>query len=623
MCGITGFVGRGDQGVLDAMTLRLAHRGPDGSGTYADPDRPVFLGHRRLAVIDPGNGHQPLWNEDGAVGVVFNGMIYNHAALRAALQARGHRFRTDHCDTEVLVHGYEEWGRGLLDRLNGMFAFAILDRRRGRMLLARDRFGEKPLFYAHTNGTFAFASELSALLAHPDLADAGLDRTAIRKYLAYGFFPAPHTPYRGVLKLPQGHALDLDLDAGEAALHRYWRFAIEPDAPPPGDPAAWAEQLDELLGRSIAARLDSDRPLGVFLSGGIDSSAILSHVADQRPPDTIDTFSIGFREPSFDESAYARRMAEHVGSRHHTELCGLEDARALVDSLPGIIDEPLGDSSILPTYALCRFARRHVTVALSGDGSDELFAGYDPFKVLTLADHYHRLMPRPVHAAVAAAATRLPPSERNMSFDFKLNRGLRGLGFRPALWNPLWLGAAGPGEIARLLDEPVDVEELYAEAIAAWDSSASTDPVDRTLEFYTNFYLADDILVKSDRASMRNGLEVRAPFLDNDVADFARRLPPGVKLHGGKLYGGTTKWVLRQAVARRLPADLLGRRKKGFGIPLARWLREIPAASFAPPLLDGTALKTMWTDHHDRRRDHRGALWCALTLRGLASPQAA
>ncbi len=613
MCGIAGFAGRGDRGVLEVMTDRLSHRGPDGVGFYVDPDRPVHLGHRRLAVIDPDNGHQPLWNEDGAVGVVFNGMIYNHVTLRTELQAQGHRFRTDHCDTEVLVHGYEEWGRGLLGRLNGMFAFAIFDRARGRLLLARDRFGEKPLFHARVNGTFVFASELTALRAHPDLADAAPDHGALRKYLAYGFLPAPLTPYRGILKLPHGHALEVDLDAGRDALHRYWRFAIEPDAAPPGGPAAWAEQLDELLGRSVAARLDSDRPLGVFLSGGIDSSAILSHVADHRPASGIDTFSIGFREPSFDESAYAALMADHVGSRHHTELCELDDARGLIANLPAIIDEPLGDSSILPTYALCRFARRHVTVALSGDGSDELFAGYDPFKVLKLATWYGRLVPRPLHAAVAAAAARLPPSERNMSLDFKLNRGLRGLGLRPALWNPVWLGATAADEIARLTGGPADAEELYSEAIVAWDASASANPVDRTLEFYTNFYLADDILVKSDRASMRNALEVRAPFLDNDIAEFARRLPAHAKLHKG-----VTKKVLRQAVAARLPAKLLARRKKGFGIPLARWLRELSDAAFdQTPMLDREALRALLREHRDRRRDHRGALWCALTLQAL------
>ena len=610
MCGIAGFIGRGDEAVLTAMTNSLAHRGPDGEGRYVDRENAVYLGHRRLAVIDIALGQQPMWNEDGLVGVVFNGMIYNHAALRNELVARGHVFRSHHSDTEVLVHGWEEWGFDLLGLLNGMFAFALLDRRDSRLILARDRFGEKPLFYGSGPGGIVFASELSAILAHPSHSGQSMDPAAVRKYLAYGFFPAPLTPYRSIAKLPQGHALEIDIRTQETRLHRYWRFAIEADAAPVGDPHSLAEELDGLLTKAVALRLDSDRPLGIFLSGGLDSSTILSHAAQLRPAASIESFAIGFNEESFDESVYAAQMAKHVGSNHRTEMCDLETARALLADLPSIIDEPLGDSSILPTYLLCKFARRHVTVALSGDGGDELFAGYDPFKVLAKADLYHRVVPRPIHAAIATLAARLPPSDRNMSLDFKLNRGLRGLGLRPALWNPVWLGPASPSDIADLLSEPVDVEDLYSEAIAAWDNSASQGLVDRTLEFYTNFYLADDIMVKSDRAGMRNSLEVRAPFLDNDVADFARRLPSSVKLRGG-----VSKWVLRQSAARRLPANLLERRKKGFGIPLARWLRDMPEAMLGrPPMLDAGTLHRFWQEHHDRRRDHRGALWCALTL---------
>ncbi|QDM23006.1 asparagine synthase (glutamine-hydrolyzing) [Tardiphaga sp. vice154] len=610
MCGIAGFIGRGDEAVLTAMTNSLAHRGPDGEGRYIDRENAVYLGHRRLAVIDIALGQQPMWNEDGLVGVVFNGMIYNHAALRTELVARGHVFRSHHSDTEVLVHGWEEWGFGLLGRLNGMFAFALLDRRASRLILARDRFGEKPLFYGSGPGGIVFASELSAILAHPSHGGQPMDPAAIRKYLAYGFFPAPLTPYRSIAKLPQGHALEIDIRTQETRLHRYWRFAIEADAAPVGDPHSLAEELDGLLTRAVALRLDSDRPLGIFLSGGLDSSTILSHAAQLRPAASIESFAIGFNEESFDESVYAAQMAKHVGSNHRTEMCDLETARALLADLPSIIDEPLGDSSILPTYMLCKFARRHVTVALSGDGGDELFAGYDPFKVLAKADLYHRVVPRPIHAAIATLAARMPPSDRNMSLDFKLNRGLRGLGLRPALWNPVWLGPASPSDIADLMSEPVDAEDLYSEAIAAWDNSASPGLVDRTLEFYTNFYLADDIMVKSDRAGMRNSLEVRAPFLDNDVADFARRLPSSVKLRGG-----VSKWVLRQSAARRLPANLLERRKKGFGIPLARWLRDMPEATLGkPPMLDAGTLHRFWQEHHDRQRDHRGALWCALTL---------
>lgn len=613
MCGIAGFVGRGTINDLRAMTDALAHRGPDGAAHFVDSDHPVFLGHRRLAVIDPKGGVQPMWNEDSTVGIVFNGMIYNHGALRTELERCGHIFRSDHSDTEVLVHGFEEWGRGLVDRLNGMFAFAIFDRKTRKLFLARDRFGEKPLFYAVRKDAFVFASEVSAILSHAALAGAETSAVAMRKFFAYGFLPAPWTHISGIHKLPQGHCLELDLDTLQPEIQRYWRYAILPDAAPPGSPSQWAEDLDALLGRAVAGRLDSDVPLGVFLSGGIDSSTILSHAADARGGGaTIDSFAIGFREPSFDESAHAARMADHVGSRHHLFVCDLAQVRDLILDLPAIIDEPLGDSSILPTYLLSGFARQHVTVALSGDGADELLAGYDPFKALATAKLYGRLVSRPVHHAIAALAQRLPPSETNMSFDFKLNRGLRGLGKRPALWNPMWLGAASLDEMERLFGQRLDPEDLYSEAIAAWDGAASRDPVDRTLEFYTNFYLPDDILVKSDRASMRHGLEVRAPFLDNDVVDFVRRLPADVKLRHG-----VTKWILKQASAKRLPEAILGRRKKGFGVPIARWLRELPATCLpTPPHVDATALDAMWREHRALRRDRRGVLWGAFVSAG-------
>ncbi len=613
MCGIAGFIGRGTSADLAAMSDAVAHRGPDGAGHDIDPMRAVFLGHRRLAVLDLAGGQQPLYNEDGSVSVVFNGEIYNHRALRAELTDRGHCFHTDHADTEVLVHGYEEWGPALLNRLNGMFAFALYDRHAGQLFLARDRFGEKPLFFLEHADAFVFASELTALRQHPVAAAAGLDLLALQKFFAYGFFPAPQTPYAGIRKLPPGHYVQVEVASRRTQVRRYWRFALRPGDPPPGGPAAWAEELEYLLQRAVAQRLESDVPLGIFLSGGIDSSTILSCAADARPADTLQTFAMGFTEPSFDESAPAARMSAHVGARHHAEICDLQAAKSLLPELLGHLDEPLGDPSILPTFLVCRFARRHVTVALSGDGGDELFAGYDPFTALHTARLYYQLVPRPLHQAIALVAARLPLSERNMSLDFKLKRGLRGLGHPPKLWNPIWLGALDPRDVAALFQEPVDPELLYSEAIAEWDASASSSLVDRTLEFYTNLYLADDILVKSDRASMLNSLEVRAPFLDIDVAAFAQRLPAWAKLRRGQ-----TKWLLKRAMARRLPADILKRPKKGFGIPLARWLRQMPAPSplgRGLPYLNEDWLHQRWREHRLGRRDERAALWCWLALR--------
>jgi asparagine synthase (glutamine-hydrolysing) len=614
MCGIAGFVGQVDRETLARMTSRLAHRGPDGEGLWIDPVLGIHLGHRRLAVIDPVAGHQPLWNEDGTVGTVFNGEIYNHAELRRELEAAGHHFATGHCDTEVLVHGYEEWGCDLPNRLNGMFAFTIVDRVRRRMLLARDRFGEKPLYIAHRPGLFAFASELPALISHTGIA-VHWDTLALQKFFAYGFIPAPATPYAGVEKLPPGYLLEYDLDSGQASRRCYYRFSIEPD-PPPGGEDEWAEQLDVLLGRAVAARLESDVPLGLLLSGGIDSSLMLSYAADSRRAEELKTFSMGFREASYDESVYARMVAAHVGSSHHEEICDLERAKGFVHELGTVWGEPVNDASIIPTSLVCRFVRNSVTVALSGDGGDELFAGYDPFAILRKAELYHKLMPRPVHQALTLLAARLPVSARNMSLDFKLRRGLRGLSYPPAYWSPVWLGPVGPDELADIFSSPVDMEEVYSEAITIWEQSAGKSLVDRTMEFYTRLYLAEDILAKTDRASMSVSLELRAPFLDVQLTDYVRRLPSHVKLRGNQ-----RKYLLRKVAARRLPEQILTRPKKGFGIPLQTWLREMqPPANVGTSLpVNEAYLRGMWDDHREARRDHRGALWSWLTLSAVAA----
>lgn len=610
MCGIAGFIGPGGADDIQRMTAKLVHRGPDGEGYFADQHLPVYLGSRRLAVIDPGAGHQPMWDAGGDLCVVFNGAIYNHREIRRELEAAGHRFRTDHSDTEVLLHGYKAWDTDLFARLNGMFAVALYDRHRKSLVVARDRFGEKPLFFSMAGGAFVFASELPALMAHPAHRAAQLSAVGVRKFFAHGFFPAHHTPYRDIEKFPAGEVWKVSATDRSTIRRAYWRFAIEPDAPPPGKPDDWAAELGLRLSRAVKSRLDADVPLGVFLSGGLDSGAVAALAAEHRPAASIKTFSIGFREKTFDESEHAAAVSRHIGTTHHVETCELESLRDMVPEILSDLGEPIGDSSILPTALLATFARRHVTVALTGDGGDELFAGYDPFRMLKRAAWYQRHVPKPLHAAITLAASWLPTSDANMSFDFVLNRGLKGLGERPALWNPLWLAPLQPGDIADLMKAPVNIDDLYGEAIDAWDHAKSPHVVDRVLEFYTRFYLGDGILVKSDRASMRVSLEARTPFLDNDVVDFARRLPWTVKLKGG-----TTKWILKRAMRNRLPRAIVRRPKKGFGIPLARWLRQME-----PPKwgllgeIDDAPLAEMWRAHQNKKSDNRLALWCWLAL---------
>jgi asparagine synthase (glutamine-hydrolysing) len=620
MCGIAGFVGFGSAQDLEAMTAALSHRGPDGSGLWIAPDAPVFLGHRRLSIVDLKGGAQPMWDAAGKVGVVYNGEVYNHLELRRTLEAAGHRFRTSHSDTEVLIHGYREWGEDLPARLNGMFAFAIFDRVRRRLLLARDRFGEKPLYLYRQPGRLAFASELSSLLRHRDIAPE-LDPRAVQKFFAWGFVPAPNALYRHCRKVPGGTSLIYSLDDDRLAERRYWKFRIEPDPSiTDGNLPRLGEELRALFAQSVKRRLMSDVPLGLFLSGGIDSGAVLAAATRILPADRILTFTIGFDEPSYDESPYARELAAHFGVRHHEQLLDLEKSRELLPDVLRHMDEPLGDASILPTFMLSRFTRQQVTVALAGDGGDELFAGYDPFQALTPAHIYARLVPKGLHRGLQQLADLVPLSTRNMSFDFMLRRSLAGLSCRPAYWNPVWLSPADPHTIRDIFEAPLSADELYEEALDLW-SGSSGGLLDKTLEFYTNFYLQDDILTKVDRASMMVSLESRAVFLDNDLAEFCRRLPGRFKLRNGQ-----RKWLLKEALREWLPAKTINRRKKGFGIPLASWLRKWPR-----PLQPGAngvqfkdySLEQRWTRHAQGRSDERLLLFAWLAFmyhRGGARP---
>jgi asparagine synthase (glutamine-hydrolysing) len=586
MCGIAGFVGPQNQELLTRMTDRIAHRGPDGSGYWIDDEYGVHFGHRRLAIVDIAGGYQPMWNMDGSVGVIFNGEIYNHLDLRRQLVDVGHVFTTK-SDTEALVHGYEAWGPGLVSRLNGMFAFAIIDRRAKKLFLARDRFGEKPLYWARVKGGIAFASELTALAIHPDVSRR-VDGRNLQKLFAHGFLPAPNALLQGVRKLRAGAYLTYDLATRTADERVYWQFRIEPDESlGPDDEPRMLEELRGRLHDAVSRRLMSDVPLGIFLSGGIDSSAVTAFARQVLPKQDIKTFNIGFTEASYDESEYAARVSAHFHTSHFSEKLNLDLAKRLVPEVLSRLDEPLGDPSVIPTYLVSRFTRRHVTVALAGDGGDELFAGYDPFAALNAASIYSRLVPGPLHRALRGIAERLPRSHRNMSLDFKLRRALLGLSYPASLWNPVWLSPMSPDMIAEAFEQPLSTEELYSEVLDAWNASSNLSLIDRTLEFFTRFYLQDGILVKADRAAMMNSLESRAVFLDNDLVDFARRLPSHFKYRNGQ-----RKYLLKRALKGIVPDFVLDRPKKGFGIPLASWLRDldVPRGSDGS---EGLRLRTM------------------------------
>ncbi|MBI1373158.1 MAG: asparagine synthase (glutamine-hydrolyzing) [Phycisphaera sp.] len=612
MCGIAGFVGSGSHDDLQRMNAALSHRGPDGEGYWHSDERgdagtPVHLAHKRLAIIDIEGGAQPMWTADGRLGVTYNGEVYNHAELRAELEQLGHTFTSDHCDTEVLLHGYRQWGAELPQHLNGMWAFAIYDRDAGTLFLCRDRFGQKPLYYAKQGDTFAFGSELHAVTAHTGVA-TNMDALSLRKYFAYGFIPAPRTLYERVSKLPAGHSLTLRVDDLSYEVTRWWDYVLEPfDSVPADAERVWGEQLRELLGAAVRRRLMSDVPLGVFLSGGIDSSAVTAYAAGHVDSGKLRTFAIGFDDAQFDESTFAERIAKQFGTDHTTDRLSLTEARGLMREVVGRLDEPMGDSSLMPTYLLCRAARKHVTVTLGGDGGDELFAGYAPFKALRYAKWYDALTPRPVHAAIRTLAGLMPVGHGYMATDFKIKRTLRGLSHPARMWNPVWLGPLDPRELGECFDGPVDVEDVYSEAIELWDTCPQDNLVDRTTRFYVKLYLQDGILTKVDRASMLNSLEVRSPFLDRDLVDFVRRIPAAYRFRGG-----VTKHLLKSALAEVLPRDVLHRSKQGFAMPIGRWFKDgelsVDAARLAPGQRAGF-VRGMIDDHRAGRADHRLFLW--------------
>ena len=614
MCGIAGRFNDDraqsvDRDLLESMTDAVMHRGPDAAGYYHAPG--VGLGHRRLSIIDLATGDQPIGNEDGQVQVVFNGEIYNFAEVRTELIARGHRFRTG-SDTEIIVHGYEEWGERCVERFRGMFAFALYDARAHRLLLARDRLGVKPMYYAQVPGGIVFGSEIKSLLQDPAVPREWRPE-AIDTYLTLLFIPAPQTIYAGVHKLPPAHTLVAE--RGTITLRRYWDLEFTGT----GDPRReeeYLEELDALLREAVSLRLISDVPLGAFLSGGIDSSTVVSYMKETSATTPV-TIAVGFDNAAYDETSHAEAVARHLGCEFHA-LVASPEIETLLPTLAWHFDEPFADSSAIPTYYVSRAARQLVTVALSGDGGDELWAGYAHHRVeqaeqrargaLGPGRHLASLIGRALPLSVRGARS-LRHIGASSDYAYAMKHASNGTfeqGAKDRLYSSDFTRALGGADPLSSLRD-------------AYNAFRSADPMDRAMYADARVYMVDDVLTKVDRMSMAVSLEAREPLLDHKLLEFAARVPVALKLKDGR-----SKYLLRRILERRVPRAIVDRGKSGFAAPIGDWLRGPLADMTSGLLLDGRLrdrglfnqheVQRLWDDHRTGRVQHPHRLWQLVML---------
>ncbi len=629
MCGIAGASWTNNASPVEESTLRrmtaaLSHRGPDDEGHYVSP-RGAALGQRRLSIIDLASGHQPLSNEDGTVWIAFNGEIYNYRELQPVLESQGHKFQTA-SDTETIVHLYEQHGPDCVQKLRGMFAFALWDDRRQQLFLARDRLGKKPLIYRHEPGRLLFGSELKAILQVPGMPRE-INPTALADYLALQYVPYPKAILNGYSQLPPAHWGLFSARTGDLKIERYWSPPYE-DQPlsadetaPPRNDAEWRTRLRETLTEAVRLRLRSDVPLGAFLSGGIDST-IITGLMQQQSSRPIQTFSIGFPVKQFDERTFAREAALKLGTDHH-ELVVDPSAAQLLPKLIWHYDQPFADSSAIPTMYLSEFTRKHVTVALTGDGGDELFSGYDRYQAVRLADRIDRL-PNWLRAPLTHPIwQRIPASVQQKSRRRRFKRFLDVLGQSPRRRYLNWISIFDDSRRANLFSPEFqrqlgdhDAAEFI---LSAYDRHPGTDFIRRTTAVDVETYLPADILVKVDIASMAYGLECRSPFLDHRVAELAARMPQRLKMQGG-----AGKLILRDVFRDLLPDSITRRPKMGFGVPLDHWFRNelkdllcdtlLARGSLDRGYFRPDAVSRLIDEHLASQWDHSARLWSLLVL---------
>jgi asparagine synthase (glutamine-hydrolysing) len=610
MCGIAGIVSAAPDDRIEAATIHemcqaIVHRGPDDEGIFVKDG--TGLGMRRLSIIDLAGGHQPIFNEDRSVWIVYNGEVYNFPELRPELESRGHRFST-HTDTEMIIHLYEEMGSDCVKKLRGMFAFALYDERRRKLLLARDRVGIKPLHYAHVGDRLFFASEIKSILAvAPELAE--VNHEALLQYLYFGYIPDPLTSFLSIQKLPPGHLLEFQ--DGEIKVRQYWDLP-QYSTHQPRSEAECLEELERRLAEAVKIRLISDVPLGALLSGGTDSSTVVALMA-RASSKPVKTFSIGFRHNDFDEAQYARIVAKHFGTDHH-ELVVEPDVLETVEMLTSSLEEPFGDSSMLPTYYVSCMARKHVTVALSGDGGDEVFAGYDRYGIHLRRQIFERIPSWARHFYRESVYPRLPQDMRGKKFSYNVSlpwreRYIDGISFVPSFERDMPLLSDEFREILHSGANPEQVMYRY------FEQAPAKDPISQMLYVDAKTYMVADILTKVDRMSMATSLEVRVPILDHLFLEWATGLPPEWKLRGKE-----QKYILRKLAEQvGVPREVLYRPKQGFALPLVHWMRHELKDLIMTVLLEPRTLqrgyfkpegvRQLLDEHFRARRNHSGRIW--------------
>jgi len=619
MCGITGiFDTRGaseiSRDLLHTMNETQFHRGPDEGGLHLEPG--VGLGHRRLSIIDLSSGQQPLFNEDGSVVVVFNGEIYNFQQLVPELEALGHVFRT-HSDTEVIVHAWEAWGEACVARFRGMFAFVLWDRKQQTLFVVRDRFGVKPLYYAFLDsGEFLFGSELKSLMAHPGLA-RDIDPLAVEEYFAYGYVPEPRTIFKRVCKLSPGFTMTLKRGEARALPKQYWDMPFTPVAVK--DEASAMDELVERMQESIRLRMIADVPLGAFLSGGVDSSAVVAMMATQSAT-PVNTCSIGFDDPAFNEIEFAQQVADRYHTTHHVETVAADDF-GLVDKLANVYDEPYADSSALPTYRVCELARKHVKVALSGDGGDEHFAGYRRYRWFRYEERMRAVMPLTLRRPLFGTLGKLYPKADWAPKVFRAKTTFEALARDTVEGYFHGVSLLSDAQRKQLFSPAFKRELQGYEAVEVLRRHAAVSPTDDPLSLvqYLDMktYLVGDILTKVDRASMAHALEVREPLLDHELMGWVSGLPTDLKLRGTE-----GKYLLKKSMEPYLPHDVLYRKKMGFSVPLAAWFRGPLAKTIrsvvlgerlaSTGLFNQDFLREVVEAHQSGRRDYSVILWTVL-----------